>query len=173
MMKFKEGDRVHVTRLNGEKVDFYATLKETKTVGVFCLIDCTYHRYETVQVYTPKAKFFGPDKTDYYTLATVEDKHLRWSDGSSAEGEIYRDEEDTEPVEVQHIKRENKIELDNHYIIEVKKGLYVRNATSNYFFKFTKDINEADVYEYENAAIRHAEFVDGRVLNLKRYVEVE
>lgn len=72
-MKFKAGDRVHVTRLNGEKVDFYATLKETRTDGVFCLIDCTYHRYETVQVYTPKTKYFGPKNIDYYTLATDEE----------------------------------------------------------------------------------------------------
>ncbi|WP_312684271.1 DUF3310 domain-containing protein [Mammaliicoccus sciuri] len=72
-MEFKAGDRVHVTRFNGNPVDFYATLKETETVGVFCLIDCTYHRYEAVQVYTPKTKDFGPDETDYYTLATDEE----------------------------------------------------------------------------------------------------
>lgn len=170
-MKFKAGDRVHVTRLDGEDVDFYATLKEGD-FDIFILLNCTDIRYDNKLLWKPERYSFS--EKDFYTLVTDEDKHLRWSDGSSAEGKIIiADEEDTEPAEVQHIKRENKIELDNHYIIEVKKGLYVRNATSNYLFKFTKDIKKADVYEYENAAMKHAEFVDGRVLNLKRYVEVE
>ncbi len=72
-MEFKAGDRVHVARLDGKEVDFYATLKETRTDAVFCLIDCTNYRYECVQVYSPKTKDFGPDKTDYYTLATDEE----------------------------------------------------------------------------------------------------
>lgn len=171
-MDFKAGDRVHVTRLNGFDTEFYATLSN---IGCdICQLKCSTGGFENRWVYLPSHYSFGSDKKDFYTLATDEDKRLRWSDGSSAEGEIIiADEEDTEPVDVQHIEVENKIELDNHYIIEVKKGLYVRNATSNYFFKFTKDINKAEVYEYENAALKHAEFVDGRVLNLKRYVEVE
>lgn len=113
-MKFKAGDRVHVTRFNGENVDFYATLKETRTDGVFCLIDCTYHRYETVQVYTPKTKDFGPDKIDYYTLLTDENKGLRWSDGSSAEGtSIICDEEDSEEPVIQRIT--DNVNHPSHY----------------------------------------------------------
>ena len=151
-MKFKAGDRVHVTRLNHNDVDFYATLVDVGE-GIWELTYCSDDGYQYDEIYKNDSINFGKNQSDYYTLAT--------------------DEEDTEPVEVQHIKRENEIELDNHYIIEVKKGLYVRNAISNYFFKFTKDIKKADVYEYENAALKHAEFVDGCVLNLKRYVEVE
>lgn len=130
---FKAGDRVHVTRLNDEEVDFYATLKEVESInGLFSLSDCSNTKYEEVEVW----KIVTKDSCDYYT-------------------------------------RENKIELENHYIIEVKKGLYVQNVTSNYFFRFTKYINKAYVYEYKNAALKHAEFVDGHVRNLKRYIEVE
>lgn len=164
-MKFKEGDRVHVTRLDRNNVDFYGTLKIVSEESTECymLLDCTDKDYEYEVIYKERYKNFGKDKTDYYTLA--------------------KDEEDTDKPEIQYIndmyndvpkenEQNHKVELKNHYIVEVKKGLYVRNATSNYFFKFTKNINKADVYEYENAAMKHAEFVDGRVLNLKRYVEV-
>lgn len=147
MLKFKSGDRVHVTKFYGDEVDFYATLKEGN-FDLFILSNCTDIRYDNKLLWKPERYSFR--EKDYYTLATEESEK-----------------------NIEQAKRDRKIELDNHYIIEVKKGLYVRNATSNYFFKFTNDINKADVYEYENAALKHAEFVDGRVLNLKRYVEVE
>lgn len=157
-MKFKDGDRVHVTRLDGNAVDFYGDIiMPTYNSLPPSLCNCSIRKYNNMFVVSPKSTDFGPDKSDYYTLAT--------------------NEEDTDKPEIQNITDMNndvlnhKIELDNHYIIEVKKGSYVQNATSNYFFKFTKDINNADVYEFKNAAMKHAEFVDGRVLNLKRYVE--
>ena len=150
-MKFKAGDRVHVKRLDWEDVNFYATLEETATDGVFSLIDCSLKEYSDRAVIAPHRGGFGNE--DYYTLAT--------------------DEEDTEEPEVQHIKRENKIELDNHYIIKMKKDSYVQVVTSNYYFRFTENIKRANVYEDKSDAIEHAELIGGRVLNLKRYVEVE
>lgn len=151
-MEFKAGDRVHVTRFRGEDVDFYATLQELNNfigISLYRLVNCTDYDYQNHVVCIENSDLYG--ERYYYTLVT--------------------DEEDTEPVEVQHIKRENKIELDNHYIIEVKKGLYIKEVSSTYFFEFTKDINEAKIYEHKQSNIRHAELVDGRILNLKRYVE--
>lgn len=137
LMKFKTGDRVHVTRLDGEKVDFYATLKETRTDAVFCLIDCTYHRYETVQVYTPKTKDFGPDKADYYTLATDENKGLRWSDRSSAEGTpIMCDEEDTEEPVIQRIN-----DVPDHYQADIDVIEFCRQHFTDEEFKGAMKFN--------------------------------
>ncbi|MDT0703934.1 DUF3310 domain-containing protein [Mammaliicoccus sciuri] len=110
-MEFKAGDRVHVTRLNGNKVDFYATLKNTRTTGVFCLIDCTYYRYESVQVYTPKSFVFGPDKTDYYTLAT--------------------DEEDTEEPVIQRIN--DTVNHPSHYNFgDIEVVDFIEQVTKHY-----------------------------------------
>ncbi len=121
-MEFKAGDRVHVTKLDGTKVDFYATLKETRTDAVFCLIDCTNYRYECVQVYSPKTKDFGPDKSDFYTLAT--------------------DEEDTEEPVIQRIEHINKaIKESENYIKEVQDNV---NHPSHYNFG---DIEVVDFIE--------------------------
>ncbi len=140
-MEFKAGDRVHVTRFNGENVDFYATLKETRTDGVFCLIDCTYHRYETVQVYTPKTKDFGPDKTDYYTLSTDENKGLRWSDGSSAEGTpIMYDEEDTEEPVIQRVK-DMYNDVPTHYQADIDVIEFCRQHFTDEEFKGAMKFN--------------------------------
>ncbi len=153
-MEFKAGDRVHVTRLGGGKVDFYATLKETRADGVFCLIDCTYHRYETVQVYTPKTKDFGPDKTDYYTLSTDENKGLRWSDGSSAEGTpIMCDEEDTEEPVIQRITdTHDPVNKPSHYMlgdIEVKDIIAI---VADKYHKGSVAHNVASALEYQMRA---------------------
>lgn len=153
-MKFEAGDRVHVTRLNEVKTDFYGTLKETKTVGVFYLIDCTYHRYETVQVYTPKTKHFGPDKTDYYTLATDENKGLRWSDGSSAEGTpIMCDEEDSEePIIQRTTDTHDPVNKPSHYMlgdIEVKDIIAI---VADKYHKGSVAHNVASALEYQMRA---------------------
>ncbi|MGO1989585.1 hypothetical protein [Mammaliicoccus vitulinus] len=171
-MKFEAGDRVHVTRLDGEKVDFYATLCDMRKTTVR-LTNCTKSRYDNSRVYLPNCVSFWKIKTDYYTLATDEEDMDKPERQSITKAYNKARLKNYEVIEIMQDAPDDKIELDNHYIIEVKEGLYVRNATSNYFFKFTKDINKADVYEYENAALKHAEIVDGRVLNLKRYVEVE
>lgn len=177
-MKFKAGDRVHVTSWNESNVDFYATLRDTVALGLYLMVDTSNQDYEGFTILKPGHYHFGKNKRDFYTLATDEEspkeRTINNLDANAYETKlIIEDEEDTEAPEVQHIKRENKIELDNHYIIEVKKGLYVALVTSNGYLKLTKDIKKADVYEYKNAAMKHAELFDGRILPIKRYVEAE
>lgn len=81
-MKFKAGDRVHVTRHNDKDVNFYGTIAHAGT-NTASLINCTDHRYEKARVYTPNSRHFGQDKMDYF--------------------ELVKDEEDTEEPEVQRI----------------------------------------------------------------------
>lgn len=119
-MEFKAGDRVHVTKLDGTKVDFYATLKETRANGVFYLIDCTNYRYESVQVYTPKTKDFGPDKTDYYTLAT--------------------DEEDTEEPVIQRIN-DMYNDVPTHYQADIDVIEFCRQHFTDEEFKGAMKFN--------------------------------
>lgn len=71
-MEFEAGNRVHVTKLDWDDVDFYATLKEHETRGiVFLLSDCTNSEYEGEFVWKPEKHEFGDE--DYYTLATDEE----------------------------------------------------------------------------------------------------
>ncbi|WP_239748981.1 MULTISPECIES: DUF3310 domain-containing protein [unclassified Mammaliicoccus] len=80
LMKFNIGDRVHVTRINHEDVDFYGTISYIE--GYLMEINsCSDHHYRTRVVYAPNHNKFGKEKFDYYTLST--------------------DEEDTEEPEVQ------------------------------------------------------------------------
>ncbi|WP_239733760.1 DUF3310 domain-containing protein [Mammaliicoccus sp. M-M49] len=73
-MEFKAGDRVHVTRLNSRKVNFYATLPNFDEYdGTADLVNCTNRALEGVCVYLPNEEDFGPDKEDYYTLVTDEE----------------------------------------------------------------------------------------------------
>lgn len=82
-MRFKQGDRVHVTKLDFDDVDFYATLNERNVSAVsFSLYDCTDTKYENAFVLRPGTYDFGNE--DYYILAT--------------------DEEDTEEPDIQHDK---------------------------------------------------------------------
>ena len=75
-MKFKEGDRVHVVRFDGEKVNFYATLTDFhfdsygKTAE---LVNCSNATFEGESAFLPNDEDFGLDKEDYYTLATDEE----------------------------------------------------------------------------------------------------
>lgn len=98
-MKFKAGDRVHVTRLNGRDVNVYGILGNA---GQFAgkLLDCKNGEFIS-GIYLPNSSNFGPNKTDYYTLAT--------------------DEEDTEEPVIQRIEHINKA------IKESKK--YIEQAT--------------------------------------------
>ncbi|MCD8846352.1 DUF3310 domain-containing protein [Mammaliicoccus sciuri] len=135
-MEFKAGDRVHVTRLDGKEVDFYATLKETRTDGVFYLIDCTNWRYENVQIYTPKSKGFGPNRTDYYTLAT--------------------DEEDTEEPVIQRLEDiEQSIEQQKVYIEKLNHDPV--NKPSNYMLGDieVKDIIAIVADKYHKGSVAH------------------
>lgn len=69
-MEFKAGDRVHVTRFDGENVDFYATLKEIKSYKSI-ITNCTEKEYNGEFVWKPEEHDFGDE--DYYTLATDEE----------------------------------------------------------------------------------------------------
>lgn len=135
-MKFKHSDKVHVTRLNSEKVDFYATLKETGADGVFYLIDCTNYRYEGVQVYTPKTKDFGPDKQDYYTLATDE-KNVR---------ELL--------IENKKLKKEiEKLEEDNEQLCKLGYEIYKE------LFKYRR-LTDNIRHKYETKPGRYSDLMD-------------
>lgn len=91
-MKFKNGDRVHVTRFDRKEVNFYATLTnfyfdpDAKTAELF---NCSNKTFEGDNVYLPNDECFGPDKADYYTLVA--------------------DEEDSEKPEVQYIDRSEQV----------------------------------------------------------------
>lgn len=81
-MKFKEGDRVRVLRLNTNEVDFYATLKDYNDGHPFILSDCSDGRFECCSVFKPNTGEVGLNRWDYYILA--------------------EDEEDTEEPVIQH-----------------------------------------------------------------------
>lgn len=141
-MKFKNGDRVHVTRLDGEKVDFYATLANFNEYDEAAdLVNCTIEGLEGSGVYLPNDKDFGPDKKDYYTLATDENKKLRWSDGSSAEGTpIMCDEEDTEEPVIQRIN-DMYNDVPTHYQADVDVIEFCRQHFTDEEFKGAMKFN--------------------------------
>ncbi|OOV78881.1 hypothetical protein [Mammaliicoccus fleurettii] len=172
-MEFKAGDRVHVLRLDGEKVDFYATLKDVGD-NIFDLIDCSDSHYDDIGISKETDEDFGINKLDYYRplIKLSEEQQIKKLSKLGKRLFNQLEQEDTEPPEVQYIESENKVELDNHYIVEVKKGLYVEEVGSNNHFKFTKDIKKAHVYNYKESNIRHAELVDGRIVPIKRHIEV-
>lgn len=72
-MKFKEGDRVHVLRLNTNEVDFYATLKDYNDGHPFILSDCSDGRFECCSVFKPNTGEVGLNRWDYYVLAEDEE----------------------------------------------------------------------------------------------------
>ncbi|WP_016998687.1 hypothetical protein [Mammaliicoccus lentus] len=163
-MKFKEGDRVHVTRYHREDVDFYGTISEESSPHYYFLEKCSGDITELpIILLKPSNLFFGTDKTDYYVLA--------------------EDEEDTEEPVIQHIndmynevpkekEQSQKVELKKQYIIEVKKGLYVDYVDSKEAFYFTKDITKACVFKNREYPTKFAEIIDAKILEIKRYVEV-
>ena len=65
-MKFKAGDRVHVTRYQNEKEDFYATLENIIDNHLAKLTDCTNEEFEGIEIYLPDSNLFGRDKTDFF-----------------------------------------------------------------------------------------------------------
>ncbi len=72
-MEFKAGDRVHVTRLDWENVDFYATLEQATNPHLFYkLKNCSNSAYENRRICN--GHFVRNSITeDYYTLATDEE----------------------------------------------------------------------------------------------------
>lgn len=111
-MKFKEGDRVHVTRLDGKKVDFYATLVDFNEYDVVAdLVNCTDRTLEGEYVHLPNDKDFGLDKKDYYTLAT--------------------DEEDTEGPVIQRIT--DTVNHPSHYNFgDIEVVDFIEQVTKHY-----------------------------------------
>ncbi|MEX5936943.1 DUF3310 domain-containing protein [Mammaliicoccus sciuri] len=136
-MEFKAGDRVHVTRLNGEKVDFYATLSGFDSYYETAeLVNCTNRTLEGEDVYLPHDEDFGPDKDDYYTLAT--------------------DEEDTEQPVIQRVEHINKAIRDSEKYIEKVKHDPV-NKPSHYMLGDieVKDIIAIVADKYHKGSVAH------------------
>lgn len=74
LMKFKEGDRVHVLRLAKKDVDFYGTISEViPSANYYFLMNCTYEKGESVRIFKPNSMFFGKNRQDYYVLAEDEE----------------------------------------------------------------------------------------------------
>ncbi|QQC96584.1 DUF3310 domain-containing protein [Mammaliicoccus sciuri] len=133
-MEFKAGDRVHVTRLDGEKVDFYATLSGFDSYNETTeLVNCTIERLEGSGVYLPNDKDFGPDRLDYYTLAT--------------------DEEDSEePVIQRTTDTHDPVNKPSHYMlgdIEVKDIIAI---VADKYHKGSVAHNVASALEYQMRA---------------------
>ncbi len=139
-MKFKAGDRVHVTRLDGENVNFYGTLVDIGG-GLWELVDCSDSEYEKEEVLKDDETDFGVNLDDYYTLATDENKGLRWSDGSSAEGTpIMCDEEDTEEPVIQHIN-DMYNDVPTHYKADIDVIEFCRQHFTDEEFKGAMKFN--------------------------------
>lgn len=152
-MKFKAGDRVHVIQHNGKAVDFYATLRELSK-NFFLLTNCTDEKFKGNFIRKPKINCFGPNRADYYTLSTDENKGLRWSDGSSAEGTpIMCDEEDTEEPVIQRITdTHDPVNKPSHYMlgdIEVKDIIAI---VADKYHKGSVAHNVASALEYQMRA---------------------
>jgi len=152
-MEFKAGDRVHVTRLDGVKADFYATLRIFDEFH-FKLTDCSNTLFNNFKVYRPNTEEYGLNGYYYYTLATEEAKGLRWSDGSSAEGTpIMCDEEDTEePVIQRTTDTHDPVNKPSHYVlgdIEVKDIIAI---VADKYHKGSVAHNVASALEYQMRA---------------------
>ncbi|MDO0948193.1 DUF3310 domain-containing protein [Mammaliicoccus sciuri] len=131
-MEFKSGDRVHVTRLDWDDVDFYGTLNERNTSLIsFELTDCTNIRHEGAYVLKPEIIDFGDE--DYYTLAT--------------------DEEDTEePVIQRTTDTHDPVNKPSHYMlgdIEVKDIIAI---VADKYRKGSVAHNVASALEYQMRA---------------------
>ncbi len=153
-MEFKAGDRVHVTRLEGKEVDFFTTLQYANLPGLHQMVDSTDSNYNECFLWKSNKRSFGPDEKDYYTLSTDENKGLRWSDGSSAEGTpIMCDEEDTEEPVIQRITdTHDPVNKPPHYMlgdIEVKDIIAI---VADKYHKGSVAHNVASALEYQMRA---------------------
>lgn len=73
-MKFKTGDRVRVTRLDWEDVDFYGKLKKCEfNKNSFHITKCTNKTYEHKRISKSHMTGYGERKKEYYILATNEE----------------------------------------------------------------------------------------------------
>lgn len=133
-MEFETGDKVHVKRLGGKEVDFYATIGDFAPYGEMIeLANCTNKSSESVSAYLPNNDDFGPNKTDYYTLAT--------------------DEEDTEePVIQRTTDTHDPVNKPSHYMlgdIEVKDIIAI---VADKYHKGSVAHNVASALEYQMRA---------------------
>lgn len=131
-MEFKAGDRVHVTRLDGEKVDFYGTLVDIGG-GLWELVNCNNSEYEKEEVLKHDETGFGVNLDDYYTLA--------------------KDEEDTEEPVIQRITdTHDPVNKPSHYMlgdIEVKDIIAI---VADKYHKGSVAHNVASALEYQMRA---------------------
>ena len=71
----KEGTRVKVLRLNGEDVDFYATLKPLKELPYAKMCNCSDSYFENEKIYLPNHEKFGKEKQDYFIAVREQNKN--------------------------------------------------------------------------------------------------
>lgn len=134
-MEIKEGDRIHVKRLSGLDTDFYATLTKFQD-GVGQLQCSTGSLHDRRWVCSPYRDKFGPDKEDFYTLAT--------------------DEEDTEEPVIQRVEDiEQAIEQQRVYIEKLKHDPV--NKPSHYMLGDieVKDIIAIVADKYHKGSVAH------------------
>ena len=75
-MEFKEGDRVHVLRYDGEDVDFYGRINHISPHFYFidsCTEDIVESTNTLLNLIKPNNLFFGSYGRDYYVLAEDEE----------------------------------------------------------------------------------------------------
>ena len=118
-MEFKDGDRVHVIQHNGRAVDFYATLREISK-NFFLLTNCTDEKFKGDFIRKPEINCFGPNRTDYYTLAT--------------------DEEDTEEPVIQRIN-DMYNDVPTHYKADIDVIEFCRQHFTDEEFKGAMKFN--------------------------------
>ncbi len=117
-MEFEAGDRVHVTRICGFDTDFYATLSN---IGAnICQLKCSTGGFENRWIFLPSHHSFGPDKKDYYTLAT--------------------DEEDTERPVIQRIN-DMYNDVPDHYKADIDVIEFCRQHFTDEEFKGAMKFN--------------------------------
>lgn len=117
LMEFKAGDRVHVTRLDGQKVDFYATLNSNPAnPACFKLEDCSNSSHKEKTVW----KIVTNGSCDYYTLAT--------------------DEEDTEEPVIQRIN-DMYNDVPTHYKADIDVIEFCRQHFTDEEFKGAMKFN--------------------------------
>lgn len=128
-MEFKAGDRVHVIQHNGRAVDFYATLRDLSK-NFFLLTNCTDEKFKGNFIRKSEIDCFGPNRTDYYTLAT--------------------DEEDSEEPVIQ--RTHDPVNKPSHYMlgdIEVKDIIAI---VADKYHKGSVAHNVASALEYQMRA---------------------
>ncbi|MCJ0953551.1 DUF3310 domain-containing protein [Mammaliicoccus sciuri] len=120
-MEFKAGDRVHVTRLDWEDVDFYGTLTKCESnKNSFYLTKCTNKTYEHKRILKHHMIGYRTARRDYYTLAT--------------------DEEDTEEPVIQRIN-DMYNDVPTHYKTDIDVIEFCRQHFTDEEFKGAMKFN--------------------------------